>query len=701
MNKKKTLSMILALALVMTTLFAVTFTTASAVETLPTTADIVNPGWWPAQPLSVEDDAVEGVKITFGANTAWGIRAVGQKAYELSELEITLSNVSMPNSGAGIFFNFADANTNPASDPGSTSLFLYVANVGTGYDVNVLKRPGGENLGTINFSGSFEAVNIIKFEKMADGSWLLLFNNKSCAISKADMDLLIPDQTKACFSIGNNNTVADPTSMNIARIRNVPVREDLKPTSTNFNNPYWGAMVVIADDAVNGTSVAFAANTPWGPRAIGQNIFDLSDLEITLSNIVMTNPGAGIFLNLADADQNPASDPAANSLFFYIKNTATGYDVELIQRPSGPSLVTVSFTGGTPTTIKFGFIQNIDGSWLIRINDQVILASQTVMDTLIPNKAKACFSIGNNNTVADVTSLNVSSIKHVIPFVPTPTEPNGEPTTTPTTAPTAAPTPTPIVNNSIDVPNEGDFVNPFWPSSYLVITPLDQERGLQVDFPGTSAWGVRAIGTQEYVLDGLEMDLTDFSLSGANRQFIMMIADSKKNEASDPTGRGILMVYALNATTQAPEITLWARPFYEGDEPLATYTLLTDITDHVYFKFDKDGDNWNFSVNGEIFTITDAILKASIPNPGLVRFAPGFGATDSSGLSFIISRVTNKSVVAVTTPTPTVTTSASSSSTSDSSTPQTGDMGILWIVVIMALAVTGSAIALKRKSLLQ
>ncbi|MFA7205227.1 MAG: hypothetical protein WC102_02750 [Saccharofermentanales bacterium] len=694
MTHRRTMAIMLTIIMIMAS-FAMIGTGASAVETLPTTDDISNREWWPTQPMTVENDATSGTKITFGANTAWGVRAVGMKGYALDDLEVTLVNVSMPNAGAGIFINFADRTTNEASDPGATSLFLYIHNTASGYDVNVMKRPGGEELGVLNFNGAISSL-IVRFEELTDGSWLLLVNNKDFAISEANMNSVIADQGNACFSIGNNNPVADPTSLNVFRIRNVPFRTDLKPQAANFVNPYWGAMVEIANDATNGTDITFAAGTSWGPRAIGQDIFNLNDLEITLTNVLMPNPGAGIFIHFADYDINPVSDPdhaTGAGLYYYISNTAEGYTVELIDRPS-TSLVAVPFTGTIPSTLRFGFTKDINGDWIVRLNDKNILGvSNDQITSMIPNTERVCFSIGNNNNVADPTSLNVTSIKYLDAAAAPTEEPTTEPE--PTVAVTPTVEPTPIVNSDIDVPNEGDFLNPFWADSLILVTPLDQERGIQVDFPGTSAWGVRAVGTQIYELDGLEMDLTEFSISGDNRQFIMMIVDGERNSAADPTERGILLVYSLEEGTGDPMITLWARPFYEGDLPLATYHLENDITDEMLFMFEQSGDEWVFTINSETFTLSDDLLRTSIPNPSQAKFAPGFGATDSNGLSFIISRVTNKIVAQEE-----ESSSETSSETTDESeddAPQTGDRGIYVYAIVLLSFVAFAALAGKRR----
>lgn len=695
MNKKKTLSLILVFAVLMTSLLAMAVT-SSAAETLPTTEDIVNPGWWPSQPMTVANDTTDGTKITFGAGTAWGVRAVGQKNYALNELEVTLKNLSLPAVDSGIFMNLADAGINPASDPGGTNncLFLYMHKTATGFDINVIKKQGDVYLGTMNYD-AVPSTLVIKFEKNADGSWLVIGNNKSSVVTKADMDIMIPDQGKACFSIGNAS--ADEKSLNVNRIRNISFRTDLKPQATNFLNPWWGAAVVIAADETNGTSITFAAGTAWGPRAIGQDVFSLSDLEVTLNNLSMA--GSGIFLNFADATTNPSSDPASSGLYFYVKHTETGHDIEIKRRPEDTTITTLSFTGDIPSVMKIGFIKNLDGSWMVRANDKNAIITAEIMNAVIPNQERVCFSIGSNGIGGTAATMNVTSIKYLdAAAAPTSTPvPTEDPAVTPTEA---APTPTPVINNNVNVPNEGDFTNLFWPASLLQVTALDQERGLQVNFPGNCAWGVRAIGTQNYDLDGLEVDLSEFTLSGANRQFIMMIADSEKNSASDPSGRGLLLVYSLNSETSEPEIQLWARPFYDGDTALATYTLQNDITDHMNLKFEKSGDNWRISVNDEVITLTDAQMKSCIPNPNLIHFAPGFGASDSNGLSFIISRVTNKVVETDVTPTTEATSPAATATTApgdNGEIPQTGDQGMGWIIAAMLITIAGTTLALRRK----
>ncbi len=694
MTRRKTLVLFLMIALIVSSVVAMNIG-AVAEETVPTTAIMVDPGWWPSYNMSVTNDGADGVKVVFPTGTPWGLRAVGQQTYELNELEVTFSKINLLDSSDGIFFNFADASTNPASDPGGTSsMYLFLHPTSSGYDLNIIRRPGDVYLTTLSFMEPVPADAILKFEQQADLSWKVIFNNKEAIISASDMDAMIPNQSLACFSIGNaSGSAAEDISINLARVRNVAFRTDLKPGAANFQNPWWGGMVVITEGDGNGTGITLTAEA-WGPRAIGQDVFNLQDLEVTLTNFSMPNPDGGIFVNFADYDLNTLSDPATGGLFFYVKNSESGFAVELFQRPD-TYLGTFQFGGTAPSTIKLGFIKNLDTSWTVRVNERSLVLATGVMEGIIPNTGRACFSIGNNNVTPESTSMNVSSIKYLDPAAAPTSTPTEEPT--PTSDVTPTPEPTPIINTNVDVPNEGDFLNPFWPDEYIMVTPLDQERGILVEFPGSSAWGVRAVGTQGYVLDGLEMDLTEFSLSGANRQFILVIADAERNPASDPSSRSLLLVYSLDEESGNPVITFWARPFYEGDEPLLVHSLDTDITDHIYLKFNKVDTNWNIELNGETMTIADDVLRASIPNPELVKFAPGFGATDENGLSFIISRVTNK-VVFDNPEEPTPEATATEAASSDDSSPETGENGTFFIFILAAILAAGVMLTLKNRT---
>ena len=165
---------------------------------------------------------------------------------------------------------------------------------------------------------------------------------------------------------------------------------------------------------------------------------------------------------------------------------------------------------------------------------------------------------------------------------------------------------------SARVPEDGEFTS-MDPS---VVVGNAAANGVPLEFIGCEgAWARRAIYQGEYVkLDGFKMVLSNVSLAKGSQIALCF------HEGVNPWVDAETMLFGVSTSTtdqkapslNAPNGYLYVRQLPDiGNEkpyPVEPVALNAPLGDEVTIEFKKNGSDWQFIVNGQAITISDAIM---------------------------------------------------------------------------------------------
>ncbi len=163
------------------------------------------------------------------------------------------------------------------------------------------------------------------------------------------------------------------------------------------------------------------------------------------------------------------------------------------------------------------------------------------------------------------------------------------------------------------VPEDGEFIS----TDQYVVVGNAAANGVPLEFIGCEgAWARRAIYQGEYVkLDGFKMVLGNVSLAKGSQIAICF------SDGVNPWVDASTLLFGVTTSTsdrrvsdlEAPNGYMYVRQLPDiGNEkpyPVAPVALEAPLGDEVTIEFKKSGSDWQYIVNGQAFTVSEAVMS--------------------------------------------------------------------------------------------